>query len=93
MATVVDLTQVQVTAENPVPTTGIIPGAYVIPDSSSSISINQTSIVGVGYFWDPSGQRILDGVVQVYIANLGVVQPIIVTDSYATIKGYITANP
>lgn len=92
MATVVDLTQVQVAQTTPLPN-GQISGLYWVPDSAKPLSIDQTSIVGVGYFWDQVGKRILDGVVVVYISNVTTAPPILVTDSYTTIKGYITANP
>ena len=95
MATIVELTQVQLSQEtggkNYGGQNGPI-GIYWIPESAKPISINQAHIIGVGYYWDVIANRILDGIVQVYLSSPLIV-PIVVTDSYATIEGYIAANP
>ena len=92
MATIVELTQVQIVIETGVPGITTPIGSYWVPESAKPISINQAHIIGVGYYWDPMANRILDGIVQVYLSSPLMV-PIVVTDSYATIEGYIAANP
>ena len=88
MATIVELTQVQVAQETSY--TGPI-GQYWIEGSETPISLDQAYLIGVSKFWDSVGKRYLKNVVHVYLSTKQM-SPIVVTDSYATIVGYITAN-
>ncbi len=80
----IQLTQVYLTQTAP-PTNP--PTMYMVEGSESLIAINPTSLSGVGTAYQSNG-TIID-VRQVYVA--GSMQPIYVTDSYATVKAYIDA--
>ena len=61
---------------------------YVAPVSGNPLAIDQSQIIGVGVVYNLDG-TILDAR-QVYVT--GLVTPIYVADSYATVKGYIDLN-
>ena len=92
MATVVELTQVQLARETGVAGINGSIGNHWVQGSEKSLSVNQTNIIGVGYFWDDVKEEYINGIVLVYLSP-PVISPIVVTDSYATIAGYIAANP
>jgi hypothetical protein len=84
MASVV-LTQVYLAVKAPVDQSEPL---YVAPGSGNPLAIDQSQIIGVGVVYNLDG-TILDAR-QVYVT--GLVTPIYVADSYATVKGYIDLN-
>ena len=80
----IQLTQVFVTQTAP-PTSPLT--MYIVEGSESFIAINSASLAAVGTMYQQDGS-IMD-IRQVYV--IGSVVPIYVTDSYATVKGYIDA--
>jgi hypothetical protein len=85
MATIASLTQVQI--GNKLPN----PGQYIIQGSETPLSLDQANIIGVVEYWDASTNVYLDA--RLIFLNTFLLTPIVVTDSYAIIVGYITANP
>tara|TARA_R110000822_G_scaffold16_27_gene227 strand:+ start:5876 stop:6151 length:276 start_codon:yes stop_codon:yes gene_type:complete len=80
----IQLTQVYLTQTAP-PTSP--PTMYMVEGSESFIAINTLALNAVGPMYHNDGS-IMD-VRQVYVT--GSLSPIFVTDSYATVKGYIDA--
>jgi hypothetical protein len=86
MATVVELTQIQIGQQQ-----ASDPGQYIIEGSETPLSLNQANIIGVSEYWDALGEVYLPNTRLIYLSTSSII-PIAVTDSYATIAGYITAN-
>lgn len=84
MASIV-LTQVYLAQKSPTDSSQPL---YVVPGSDNPLAIDQPEIIGVGVVYNLDG-TILDAR-QVYVA--GLVTPIYVADSYATVKQYIDQN-
>ena len=80
----IQLTQVYLAAVQPNQNPSEV---FVVEGSESLIAINPATIAAVGPTYQINGDRI--DVRQVYIT--GVMAAFYVTDSYATIKGYIDA--
>ena len=93
MATVVELTQVQIAPTSGGGNGGSPTGLYWVQGSEQPISINQQSIAAVGYYWDMKNAKIIQGIVIIYLTGLPQMTQIVVTDSYATVAAYIAANP
>jgi hypothetical protein len=85
MATVVELTQIQIGTKQPGP------GKYAVENSQTPLSINQANIIGVSQYWDDAGKAYIPNVRLIYLTSPSII-PIAVTDSYATIAAYIAAN-
>jgi hypothetical protein len=86
MATVVELTQIQIGTKQPGP------GQYAVENSQTPLSINQANIIAVSQYWDAVGKVYIPNVRLIYLTAPYII-PIAVTDSYATIAAYIVANP
>ena len=81
----IQLTQIAVTTSVPAVPPLIL---FVLEGSESLIAINPAYIVSVGVGYQPDGS-VIQNVRAVYLT--GGFAPIYVTDSYATVKGYIDA--
>jgi hypothetical protein len=86
MATVVELTQIQIGRQQ-----ASDPGQYAIQGSETPLSLNQANITGVSEYWDSIGDVYLPNTRAIYL-SITSPAPIAVTDSYATIAAYIAAN-
>ena len=81
----IQLTQVFLEVTNP---PNPLEPLFVIPGSANLIAINPTHLVGVGSVFTGNGVSI--DVRQIYVTG-GVISPMYVNDSYATVKAYIDA--
>jgi hypothetical protein len=91
MATVVELTQVQLA-----PTYGGNGGGPTGVDwvrgSEQPLNVDRKYIIGVGPYWDVTTKKIIPGISVLYIGTQPQPVPITVTDSAETIIGYMEAN-
>ena len=83
----IQLTQVFLELTNP---PNPLEPLFVIPGSANLIAINPAHLVGVGSVFTGNGVSI--DVRQIYVTG-GVISPMYVSDSYATVKAYIDALP